>query len=167
MQQTSNYLTIGTPDSNGFEALSTGFVRLKAIADNPGTTGDESDVLIAATITDVMDVSHNWDDYVGELKVSVGLRLTDRYNGTQLSDPATVSDTPFETRILCAPNTVAGGSTCSGTTTADALMPGLVAAGRRAIWQLNQVRVYDGGADGLVSTNDGNGLFAVQGVFVP
>ena len=36
----------------------------------------------------------------------------------------------------------------------------------RTIWQLGQVRVNDGGADGLVSTTP-NTLFAVQGVFVP
>jgi hypothetical protein len=38
--------------------------------------------------------------------------------------------------------------------------------GKRAIWELGQVRVYDGGPDGLAATAD-NSLFAVQGVFVP
>ena len=34
------------------------------------------------------------------------------------------------------------------------------------MWQLSQVTVADGGSDGLGSTEP-NGVFAVQGVFVP
>jgi hypothetical protein len=58
------------------------------------------------------------------------------------------------------------GSTCAAATTADAVTPGAVLEGRRAIWALGQVKVFDGGPDGVVSTAD-NTLFAVQGVFVP
>jgi hypothetical protein len=39
--------------------------------------------------------------------------------------------------------------------------------GHRAIWQLERVRVYDGGEDGLASTTDDNVVFAEQGVFAP
>ena len=61
------------------------------------------------------------------------------------------------------------GSTCEITTTADAVYgdPSTVKEGTRAIWQLGQVEVYDGGADGDVDTPTGNTLFATQGVFVP
>ena len=45
-------------------------------------------------------------------------------------------------------------------------MPGAVVEGKRAIWQIGQVQVYDGGSDGLVSTAP-NTLFATQGLFVP
>ena len=45
-------------------------------------------------------------------------------------------------------------------------MPGSVNESRRSIWELDQVKVFDGGPDGVVSTAD-NTLFAVQGVFVP
>jgi hypothetical protein len=41
-----------------------------------------------------------------------------------------------------------------------------VAEGERAIWQLGQIQVRDGGADGVAATA-GNTPFAVQGVFVP
>ena len=58
------------------------------------------------------------------------------------------------------------GATCGGTTTLDAVVPGTIKEGKRAIWQLGQVRVNDGGADGVVSTTP-NTLFAVQGIFVP
>ena len=59
------------------------------------------------------------------------------------------------------------GSTCSITTTANTLAPGAAVEGQRAIWETGQVRVSDGGADGNPATADGEGLFLVQGVFVP
>ena len=56
------------------------------------------------------------------------------------------------------------GSTCAVTTTADAVAArATIKEGRRAIWQLGQVRVNDGGADGVASTTP-NTPFAVQGV---
>ena len=48
----------------------------------------------------------------------------------------------------------------------DALIPGAVPEGKRSIWALGQVQVFDGGPDGVAATA-GNSLFAVQGVFVP
>ena len=39
--------------------------------------------------------------------------------------------------------------------------------GRRAIWQLGRVEVYDGGPDGDANTPAGDTLFATQGVFIP
>jgi hypothetical protein len=58
------------------------------------------------------------------------------------------------------------GSTCSISTSFDAVTPGAVPEGKRVIWQVDQIRVNDGGADGLISTTP-NTLFAIQGVFVP
>jgi hypothetical protein len=46
-------------------------------------------------------------------------------------------------------------------------MPGSVLEGMRAIWELGQVKVYDGGADGVASTTGDNRLFMDEGVFVP
>ena len=51
-------------------------------------------------------------------------------------------------------------------TTLDAVLPGVVAEGARAVWQLGQVEVLDGGPDGDVDT-PGNTVFARQGIFVP
>jgi hypothetical protein len=56
---------------------------------------------------------------------------------------------------------------CQASTSADALLPGLIKEGRRTIWQIGQVVVYDGGPDGDAATVTGNTLFARQGVFVP
>ena len=45
-------------------------------------------------------------------------------------------------------------------------MPGTVLEGRRSVWELGKIQVFDGGSDGVVSTAP-NTLFADQGVFVP
>jgi hypothetical protein len=58
------------------------------------------------------------------------------------------------------------GATCAVSTSFDAVVPGAIVAGDRAVWELNDLQVYDGGPDGVASTAD-NSLFAVQGVFVP
>jgi len=51
----------------------------------------------------------------------------------------------------------------------DAVVPGIVLnlEGKRAVWQMSQVRLYDGGADGDGETIGDNLLFATQGLFVP
>jgi hypothetical protein len=46
-------------------------------------------------------------------------------------------------------------------------MAGAVREGKRAIWGLGRVEVYDGGADGVASTTGDNTLFAHQGLFTP
>ena len=48
----------------------------------------------------------------------------------------------------------------------EAITPGMVREGARAIWQLDQVEVLDGGPDGDVDT-PGNTVFMRGGVFVP
>ena len=45
-------------------------------------------------------------------------------------------------------------------------MPGAVPEGKRSVWRLGQIEVYDGGSDGVAATA-GNTLFAKQGLFVP
>jgi hypothetical protein len=101
--------------------------------------------------------------YSGQLSADVGLRITDRNNTPSPGDPgaATVQDGSFPVTATCA------GGSCSVATTANALMPGSVLEGKRAIWQLGQIKVYDGGADGVASTTGDNTLFMDQGVFVP
>jgi hypothetical protein len=51
-------------------------------------------------------------------------------------------------------------------TTADGVVPGAAVERRRAIWEVGQVELLDGGSDGVAST-PGNTVFARQGVFVP
>jgi hypothetical protein len=163
--QASPNLTVGTPDANGLGANSLGMVRLGTIVGSPSTPGDQADVKVDVSITDVRETG-TFADYAGELEQVTNLRITDRANGTG-NESATVQDTPLSATVPCtATPEAARGSTCSISTSMDALVPGSVPEGKRSIWALGQVQVFDGGPDGVAATA-GNSLFAVQGVFVP
>ena len=149
-QQSSQDLTVGTPDANGQAAASVGFLRLGTLVGNPVTPGDQADVSVSLSITDVRE-SAGLADYTGEVTAALSVRLTDR------DGPATTQDFPFQIAAPCAGTATAAGSTCSTTTTFEAIVPGAVAEGSRAIWQLDAVEVLDG---------SGN-TFARQGIFVP
>ena len=164
----SNFLTIGTPDANGKAADSTGTVELEVTGESPvdPANGDQADVQITAQLTDVRKKS-DLTDYGGELQVVSAIRITDRYNGPFADEPATASDLPFTFTMRCTADAdVTVGATCNASTTADALSAGTVREGRRAIWGLGPIEVFDGGPDGVASTG-GNTLFARQGLFVP
>jgi hypothetical protein len=155
----SGHLTVG--------AEFAGSVRVSAIAGNPGTTADEADVRLRVSLTDVWSGAGP-ADYTGELVSSQTVRLTDRWSGSlPPNDPATAEDHTFAFPLSCTatPDPDAG-STCAIDTTADAVTPGLVAEGKRAIWQLGPLQVFDGGSDGVAATEP-NTLFATQGLFAP
>jgi Tol biopolymer transport system component len=163
--RTSQLLTVGTPDANGAGANSAGSVSLSTIVGDPSTAADEADLRFTVSLTDVR-TSAVLGDYTGELLSSQAVRLTDRLSGSP-PHPGTVQDFRFELAVPCAGTAdTTVGSTCAADTTADAVVPGAVVEGKRAIWQLDQIQVFDGGPDGMASTAP-NALFAVQGVFVP
>ncbi len=166
---TSAHLTVGTPDANSRAANFSGFARMSALYETPPlnpNNGDQSDVAIEVGMTDVRRAG-DLADYTGELQLQAALRLTDRQNGASLSAAGTVIDTEVKFTIPCAATaSTAIGSSCNLQTTAEAVTPALVDEAERAIWQLDRVRVFDGGADGDVDTG-GNTLFATQGLFVP
>ena len=164
--QRSAELTVGTPDANGQAAESIGSLRMRTLTGDPGTAADEADLRLTMNLADVRRKA-GLGDYGGELEARTSLRLTDRFNGPAQDESATMSDFAFEWVVPCAPTgDTSVGSTCSSSTTADALIPGVAREGSRAVWQLGQVTVADGGSDELGGT-DPNGTFAVQGVFVP
>jgi hypothetical protein len=165
-QPASDYLTVGTPDSNGRQSKASGSARLETVVGNPTTTADEADVTMGLDLTDVR-VQGTLGDYTGELQVNVTLRMIDKYNGSTPVDAATVTGfiASFPATCTGTPDTTVG-STCAASTSADALVPGSAVEGVRAIWQLGQVEVLDGGADGSASTNP-NTPFMRQGIFVP
>ena len=106
-------------------------------------------------------------DYTGQLEARTTLRLTDNRGGVGGNEYGTIQDVPFEFTVPCvATGSTTVGSTCSISTSADALQPGIAVEGARGVWQLSKVQVADGGADGVASTEP-NTIFAVQGVFVP
>jgi len=159
--QTSSSLTLGTPDANGHAAATIGSVRYRTVVGNPSTPANEADLRIDVSVTGVL--KSDLTPYGGELSADAGLRITDRSNTPNPGGPGpgTLEDTSFPVTVPCA------AGICSVSTTANALAPGAVLEGRRAIWQLGQVKVYDGGADGVASTTGDNTLFMVEGVFVP
>ena len=162
----SSQLTIGTPDVNGAAANAAGYVKVSAITGNVATTADEADARFTVSMQDVRRTTAGLPDYTGQLQVESLVRITDRDNGPSLT--GTVQESPFRVTVPCAATAATTvGSACSVTTTADAVTgAGTIKEGRRSIWQLGQVKVNDGGADGVASTTP-NTVFAVQGVMVP
>jgi calcineurin-like phosphoesterase family protein len=165
--QVSEHLTLGTPEANGKAASSTGSAQLKVVGEHPidPGNGDQADVVVTVALTDVLKRS-DLSDYTGQLEAVLTLRMTDRYSGPSLNTPATAVDLPLRFTVPCAATPGAEGGSCQLTTTVDGLMADAAREGRRAIWELGQISVFDGGADGAVSTT-GNRLFAVQGGFAP
>jgi hypothetical protein len=168
--QTSTQLTVGTSDANGLTAASRGSVKYAVVVGDPATVANESDVKIITTISDVRRNTTPYADYTGEVQVVAPLRVTDRYNS---AEPATrpfndtgTGQTSFAFKIACTATAGSAGANCNLTTTANSVSPGAVNEGKRSNWAFGQIQVFDGGADGLVSTAP-NTVFMKQGVFVP
>ena len=152
-QRASSQLTVGTPDANGQPAKSIGSVSLYVVAGDPATPSDEADVVIATDVTDMRRAA-DLADYTGTLDTRIGLRLTDRSG----ADPQTLTNTSLSVPVPCvATSDTTIGARCTTTTTADAVVPGVVPERARSIWALDQISVLDGTGT----------PFAVQGVFVP
>jgi hypothetical protein len=171
--QTSPSITVGTPDANGAAANSVGHLLLRVFPGN--FPPDEADVLIDLELNDVRCVSTGAScgpandragrDYTGELRIELVVQLTDK---SIPGDPQTTQDFTFPIRVPCsATSSTATGAVCSVYTYANVVLPGSVRDGKRAIWQLRKVRVFDGGADGDADTAGDNHPFASQGIFVP
>jgi hypothetical protein len=143
-------------DANGQPAESTGVVKF---AVRP------QDVLFAFVITDVRNKS-DLSDYTGGLQEIVTWRLTDHLNGSALNESATMLDIPFPANMPCGATLSDAGATCGLQTSANAVVPGAIKTGKRAVVELGQVQVYDGGANGDPSSPDKT-LFLDQGIFVP
>jgi Tol biopolymer transport system component len=175
--QVSPNLTVGTGDANGADAKSIGYVRLTVAPGVPGPP-DDSDVKTEASITDVRCAgavatcgaanAASGADYTGELQVAFVARLTDHSSSFSPNESTTTTDFPFRWRVLCnATADTSVGSACTTNTTFQAVLPGSVHDTRRAIWEISQLRLDDGGADGDADTLGDNMPFAVQGLFVP
>jgi Tol biopolymer transport system component len=168
-QAASGVLTVGTPEFTGAPAESTGSLRMSVTPGNPATPADEAQVALLMELTDVRRRA-DFSDYAGELRVTMAMQLTDKLSSTGLtaSTAGTVQDAVDLSAVAtCVPTTdTEVGSTCSLSTTADALVPGGVTEGKRAVWELKNPVVHDGGADGDADTEP-NGVFARPGIFVP
>ena len=177
--QTSSKLTVGSPDANGAAANAIASIKIKVLVGAPGPP-DDSDVLLTSSSTDVRCKvagtacgaanAAGGPDYTGEVQGDATIRITDHFNAVAPgggTDPATVVDIPFPVNTSCTSTTnTAIGSQCNVNTSANAVVPGAVKDTKRAIVEIGQIQVRDGGPDGLVSTEP-NTLFAVQGIFIP
>ena len=177
--QTSTAITVGTPDANGAPANSDGFVKLEVFVGAPGPP-DDSDVLITSSATDIRCKAGttacgsanaaDGADYTGGLQGNATIRISDHFNAVVAgggTDAASVVDIPYPIAATCAATAANSiGSTCSANTSANAAVPGAVKDGKRAIVEVGQIQVTDGGPDGIVGTTP-NTLFAVQGIFIP
>jgi hypothetical protein len=175
----SSFLTVGEPTVNGAAANSVGFIKLTVKVGVPGPPED-SDVLIVASITDVRCLAGvatcgnvntlDGPDYTGQLQGTAQIRISDHWNAVAAGggpDPATVIDIPFPVTVSCvntATNTIGGA--CSANTSANAVVPGSVLDGKRAVVEIGQIQINDGGASGTAGAADAT-LFEVQGIFIP
>jgi hypothetical protein len=177
--QTSTQATVGTPDAFGGAANSVSYLRLASWCCFHET--GPADILIDIALNDVRCMptgarcatanTPGPADYSGEMRFSFTFRLTDHFNGTAPGggpDPATVQDFAIEHSWACVQSgSTSTGSTCNLSTDLDTLIPGAVPKSRRAVWELDAVRIYDGGADGDGDTTADNTVFARPGVFIP
>jgi hypothetical protein len=172
--QSSNFLTVGTPDANGAGANSIGFLLLKVRSTSPEDilfTGTISDVrCLAGTAASVCTSSNSAEgpDYSGRLQANATIRVSDHYNGPGLNEAATVQDIPFPINFVCAntPDTSIGGL-CTVDDQGPVVCPECgVQEGVRTVVGITQFEVFDGGADGDINTA-GNTVFMRQGIFIP
>ena len=159
----SGYLTVGTDDANGYPTESTGMLRMDVVVGSLLTAPDEADLRLHFRMTDVRRRPSN-ADYQGELALDLNLAMTDK--DTAAIEGLTAQPGALRATVPCGATKGPAGATCELSTSIHAVAPGLVSEGRRAIWELGKVRVFDGGADNAVATEP-NFLFATQGVFVP
>ncbi len=158
-----------------------GSARLDVMPGNPETLGDEADVRISASVTDVKRAS-NGSDYEGSVILSTAIRMTDFASGPSADEPATVADGELSVPVTCIATTAPPhGSTCNVTTTIDTLVPGFAREGDRTVISTFSMTVEDAGPDGSLDPSPdplglgcpptcGSGdekVFLRQGVFAP
>jgi len=179
--QTSAQATVGTPDAFGGGANATAYLRLRVVLCQTNCPTDDADMRIDIAINDVRCVptgtrcgtanASGPADYSGEMRSSFTFRLTDHWNATAPgggTDTATVQDFTTEVPGSCVQSgSTSAGSTCNSATSLNAIIPGAVKDAKRPIWELDGVRIYDGGPDGDGATTGDNTVFLRPGIFIP
>jgi hypothetical protein len=178
---TSSFLTVGTPDANGAAANSVSFIKFAALYGTPGPPDDDNNVFVTTQITDVRCKAgtsacgnantSGGADYTGEVQVDFTIRLTDHFNAVAAgggTDSATVIDFPSPVTLVCSNTADASiGGTCTISSTTQVLIPHPCGCeGKRSVYEFGQIRVSDGGPDGLAASQD-NTVFMRQGIFIP
>lgn len=173
----SGVLTVGSPDANGRAASSVSQVKLRVVTTSP------ENVQVVVNVNDVLCRAANsacpggaLSDFAGKVLVRATLRITDRLNGSPLVEGATVQDLALDIPVQCVATavTTAGGA-CQATISMNALYPGSVVDQKRAMWQVEKLRILDPGPNGTgfgagcpTSCGDGDEtVFMRPGVFAP
>jgi hypothetical protein len=170
--QASSTITAGTPDANGEAAKFVGRATLTPIAGNSSTPQDEADVRLTVSVSDVRCQAGGTPgcdaplaDYSGSLLERFDLTITDKNNGGSGLESATTEPLPYwaiPVVVPCATTAETSvGSTCSASTTADAIAGNITPERKRSTWAIGQVQLWDARPDGDYT------LFATEGVFVP
>jgi len=192
--QISRNITIGTKATSSFliEVFCT-----NAQAPPCSAAGEQEDVKLEATSTDIRckvgtaaGVCPNengappgvqGNDYTGEVQANANIRITDAYNKSPgFTTHGTVQDLPFPvpavgagTGVQCVgtPGDPLKGSTCTTITTAQGVVPDVIKDGKKAVTEIGQIFVTDGGSDGDIDTPGPvarpNERFANQGIYIP
>jgi hypothetical protein len=176
----SNYLTVGTADANGAptKSIASGTFTVKATS--------PEDVMIDYDITDVRCLpgttgcgsanSADGPDYTGSLGAYATNRVTDHRStggvaGTTQETGGYLGWAPngLPVTIPCQETAdVTVGSTCTISTSINALRSSAISDGSRMIIQkTSSLQVTDGGADNDPGTLSDNTLFMEEGIFVP
>jgi hypothetical protein len=150
--------------------LGQGSASLVVAPGDLATAADEADVAISMTASDVRAIAGGGDYAPNASGADVTLverwRLSDINNGGS-GAPATTVDFDFPVGVNCATSAdPTRGSTCSVSTTADAVTPGSIVEGKDMVVQAFRVRVNDSGANGARGDTDDR-AFTQQGIFVP
>jgi hypothetical protein len=175
--QTSNFLTVGTPDANGAGANMVGYAKLTQLAADVAIEAQSTDVrCLPATAASVCPFANAADgpDYIGELQLEVGLRITDHFNAPNNNTPATTVDFIFPVKVPCGNTSgnTAIGSLCTITTSMNSVVPGSAPANKRTTYQIPQrtspggIQVYDGGPSGMAGATNAT-LFLEPGIWLP
>jgi hypothetical protein len=151
---------------------SSGFAQLAVQAGDPSTTADEADVAFDVGLSDVRSGSPSGGDYNpntggADLTLAERLRFTDYDNGPSGNDPGTTTDFDFLVPVDCTSTASSSvGSTCNATTSAEAVTPGSIKEGKRAVVDVFRIKLQDSGPNGNRGDSDDR-LFEQQGIYVP
>ena len=166
-QMESGEITVGTGDSNGLQAKNKGYLSVAAFPGNPQVPGNDADVRLTLHVDGLYDKT-TLEPYTGELKARMSLQITDKSNTPHPGGPGagTTVGIPLEFSAGCLWGPPPDATSCFAVTELSAMLPGAVQEGRRAIWEIDDVEIWDGGPDDDAQTEP-NTLFARQGVFIP
>jgi hypothetical protein len=151
--------------------LAVASAQVTAIPGDLTTVSDEADLALVVNATDVRN-SQSGADYDpapagADVTIAPILRLSDTLNGAFLTASATTSDFAFPFVVSCTPTADPGtGSSCSANTSADAVTPGAIKEGKKAVLSANRFWLTDSGLNGTRGDGDDR-TFAQQGLYVP